>query len=46
MLRKLSAYPRQNGLAIALREAGRLERSVFMLNWLRDVDLRAGRRAG
>jgi len=46
MLRKLSAYPRQNGLAIALREAGRLERSIFMLNWLRDVDLRRRSQGG
>src|SRR3546814_1066882 len=36
MLRRLSAYPRQNGLALALRELGRLERSIFMLDWLRD----------
>ena len=40
MLRRLSAYPHQNGLAVALREVGRLERSIFMLNWLRDADLR------
>jgi TnpA family transposase len=46
MLRKLSAYPRQNGLAIALREVGRLERSIFMLNWLRDIDLRRRSQAG
>jgi TnpA family transposase len=38
MLRRLSAYPRQNGLA-SRRELGRLERS-FMLDWLRDIDLR------
>lgn len=46
MLRRLSAYPRQNGLAVALRELGRLERSVFMLNWLRDLDLRRRTQAG
>ena len=40
------SYPRQNGLAIALREAGRLERSIFMLNWLRDVDLRRRSQGG
>ncbi|MBX9930672.1 MAG: Tn3 family transposase [Methylobacterium sp.] len=46
MLKRLSAYPRQNGLAIALREVGRLERAVFMLNWLRDLDLRRRTQAG
>lgn len=46
MLRKLGAYPRQNGLALALREVGRLERSLFMLNWLRDLDLRRRAQAG
>lgn len=46
MLRKLGAYPRQNGLALALREVGRLERSLFMLNWLRDLDLRRRVQAG
>ena len=40
MLRKLGAYPRRNGLALALRELGRLERTLFTLQWLRDVDLR------
>ena len=29
MLRRLAAYPRQNGLAVALREIGRIERSLF-----------------
>ena len=46
MLRKLSSYPRQNGLAVALREVGRLERSIFMLNWLHDVDLRRRAQGG
>ena len=27
MLRKLGSYPRQNGLAVALRELGRIERT-------------------
>jgi hypothetical protein len=31
MLRRLSAYPRQNGLAVALREIGRIERTLFTL---------------
>ena len=30
MLRKLGSYPRQNGLALALRELGRIERTLFM----------------
>jgi TnpA family transposase len=29
----VSAYPRQNGLALALREIGRIERTLFMLDW-------------
>ncbi len=40
MLRKLGAYPRQNALAIALREIGRLERTVFLLDYIQDLDLR------
>ena len=46
MLRKLCAYPRQNGLALALREVGRLERSIFMLDWLQDINLRRRTQAG
>lgn len=40
MLRKLGAYPRQNGLALALRELGRLERTLFTLEYLKDLELR------
>jgi TnpA family transposase len=40
MLRKFGSYPRPNGLAIALRELGRIERSLFILDWLQSVDLR------
>lgn len=40
MLRKLSSYPRPNGLAVALRELGRIERSLFILDWLQSVELR------
>jgi TnpA family transposase len=34
MLRKLGSYPRLNGLAVALRELGRIERTLFILDWL------------
>jgi len=40
MLRKLAGYPRQNPVAGALREIGRIERSLFMLDWLDDAELR------
>jgi len=46
MLRKLSSYPRQNGLAVALREIGRIERTLFTLDWLKNVDLRRRAQAG
>ena len=37
---KLSAYPSQNGLAIVLRDYGRLVRSTHILQWYRSLDLR------
>ncbi len=40
LLRKLASYPRQNGLAWALREVGRLEKTLFTLEWLQSVELR------
>lgn len=46
MLRKLGSYPRQNGLAIALRELGRIERTLFTLDWFQDVELRRRVNAG
>jgi TnpA family transposase len=46
ILRKLSAYPRQNSLALALRELGRIERTLFTLQWLRDPALRRRVTAG
>jgi TnpA family transposase len=39
-MRKLASYPRQNGLALALREIGRLERTLLLLEWLRSPELR------
>jgi TnpA family transposase len=40
MIRKLGSYPRQNGLAVALRELGRIERTLFTLDWIQDLELR------
>ena len=40
MLRKLAAYQRQNGLAHALRELGKVERTLFTLDWMQDPELR------
>lgn len=46
MLRKLGSYPRQNGLAVALRELGRIERSLFTLDWFQNTELRRRVNAG
>lgn len=40
IMRQLAAYPRQNGVAMALREFGRMERTLFTLDWLEDPQLR------
>jgi TnpA family transposase len=40
MQRKLASYPRQNGLAWALREVGRIEKNLFTLEWLQSLELR------
>ena len=40
ILRKLATYPRQNGLALALRELGKLEPTFFTFQWLQDPKLR------
>jgi TnpA family transposase len=40
ILRKLASYPRQNELSIALREVGRVERTLFMIDWIMDADIR------
>ena len=46
ILRKLGSYPRQNGLSQALRELGRIERTLFTLDWLQNVELRRRVNAG
>jgi TnpA family transposase len=40
IMRQLASYPRQNGVAAALRELGRLERTLFTLDWIDDPELR------
>src|SRR5277367_5388060 len=46
ILRRLAAYPRQNVLAKALKEIGRLERTLFTLDWISDPALRRRSNAG
>lgn len=40
ILKKIAAFPRQNALNRTLREIGRIERSVFMADWLMEPVLR------
>ena len=44
--RTITSYPRQNELAVALRETGRVERTLFMIDWILDADLRRRVQAG
>ena len=46
MLRKLADYRRQNQLDLALQELGRMERPLFMLDWLESPELRRRCHAG
>jgi TnpA family transposase len=46
LMRRLSAYPKQNALAKTLREIGRLERTFFTLDWISDPALRRLSNAG
>ena len=46
ILRKLGSYPRQNSLALALREICRMERTLFTLAWIEDPSLRRRVTAG
>ena len=39
-MRQLASHPRQNGIAAALRELGRMERTLFTLDWIEDPELR------
>ena len=44
--RKLDAYPRQNELVAALREVGRVESSLFVMDWNTDPGLRCRGQVG
>lgn len=39
LLKKFASYPRQHELALALREIGRIERTLFVIEWLLDADM-------
>jgi TnpA family transposase len=45
-LRKLGGYRQQNRLYLALGEIGRIERTLFMLDWLENPELRRDCQAG
>ena len=46
MLKKLAAHRRQNRLDFALQEVGRIERTLFTLDWLESKSLRQQCQAG
>ncbi len=46
LVRRLAAYPKQNAMAKTLREIGRLERTLFTLDWISDPGLRRRSNAG
>lgn len=46
IIKKLGSYPRQNSLATALREVGKIERTIFTLEWVKDPNLRRRVQAG
>ncbi len=46
MLHKLAAYERQSQLDVTLQEIGKVERTLFMLDWLENPDLRRRCHAG
>ena len=40
LLRKFASYPRQHDLAVALREIGCVERTLFIIEWVLDPEMR------
>ena len=39
LLKKLAARPRQHDLALAMREIGRVERTLFIIEWLLSTEM-------
>ncbi|MGQ2953051.1 MAG: Tn3 family transposase, partial [Agrobacterium sp.] len=46
LLAKLSAFPRQNGLTLALRALGRINRSIFLPQWWQNPEMRRNATVG
>ncbi len=46
LLKKFAAYPRQHELAVALREIGRIERTLFIIEWLLDANMQRRAQVG
>ena len=46
LLRTFAAYPRQHEPAVALREIGRVERTLFIVDWLLDADMQCRANTG
>lgn len=46
LVSKLAAYPHHSEAALALRELGRVERTLFTLDWLQKPDLRRRAQVG
>ena len=46
ILRQLASYPRRNDLAAALREVGRVERTLFVIDWALDPGMQRRAQVG
>ena len=46
LLKKFASYPRQHELALALREIGHIERTLFIIDWLLDADMQRRAQVG
>jgi len=46
ILRQLASFPRQNEIEIALREIGRIERTIFILTWISSPEMQRRNQMG